>query len=147
MNARTTRLLRAGRAALIMVTATLVTASVASPTEAASSAWFSSPSKNIGCYMTTSGVRCDVITYSYTPTKKPAGCDFAWGPSVEVTTTGKGHFRCVSDTVAGSARILRYGKSITIGRFRCTSRTTDMTCVDTENGHGFRISRVTYRLF
>ena len=147
MYPRPTRLPRAGLGALILVGATLVTASVATPTEAASSAWFSSPSRNIGCYMTTTRVRCDVNTYTYAPTRRPAACDFAWGPAVEVSLTGKGHFGCVGDTVGGSTRILRYGRSITIGVFTCTSRTTDMTCVDTANGHGFRVSRVLYRFF
>ena len=147
MDSRTSRLLATGLAALTLVVATLVTASAAPPTEAASSAWFSSPSRNIGCYMTMTRVRCDVISRTWVPTPKPASCDFAWGPAVEVGTTGKGHFGCVSDTVGGSTRILRYGKSITVGVFRCTSRTTDMTCVDTANGHGFRVSRVLYRLF
>ena len=147
MHASTARTFCTALVALTLASATLVTAIVASPAAAASSAWFSSPSRNIGCYMTTSGVRCDANTYTYTPTRKPATCDFAWGPSLGVTTAGKGHFRCVSDTVGGSTRILRYGSSITIGVFRCTSRTTDMTCVNTQNGHGFRVSRAAYRLF
>ena len=147
MNMKTSRLARVGLAALALVAATLVATSVAPPAEAGSSAWFSSPSRNIGCYMTTSDVRCDVDVYTYTPTKKPATCDFAWGPSFGVATAGRGHFRCVSDTVGGSTRILRYGRSITIGAFRCTSRSTDMTCVNTGNGHGFRASRIAYRLF
>jgi hypothetical protein len=147
MSLRTTRLLRTELAALLVVAATLVSASVASPAEAASSAWFSSPSRNIGCYMTTTWVRCDVISRTWVPTRKPASCDFAWGPAVEVGLTGKGHFGCVSDTVGGSSRILRYGKSITTGVFRCTSRSTDMTCTNTANGHGFRVSRAAYRFF
>lgn len=146
MNAKV-RPQRAVPAALLFAAVILASARVGPPAAAASSAWFSSPSRNIGCYMTTSWVRCDVTTYSYTPTRKPASCDFAWGPAVEIRTTGTGRFGCVSDTVAGSARILRYGSSITIGRFRCTSRSTDMTCVNTMNGHGFRVSRVMYRLF
>jgi hypothetical protein len=136
-----------GLVGLALVASMLITAFVAAPVAAGSSAWFSSPSGNIGCSMTVAGVRCDTITYSYKPTPKPASCQFAWGPSIQVTATGKGRFRCVSDTVAGSMRILHYGASLTIGRFRCTSRTTGMTCVDTNDGHGFRISRTSYSLF
>ena len=138
---------RLGLATLTLVASTLVTAFVAAPVEAGPSAWFSSPSKNIGCYMTLSSVRCDVISHSYRPAPKPASCHFAWGPSLQVRTTGKGGFRCVSDTVAGSARILNYGASLTVGPFTCTSRTTGMTCTDTKDGHGFRISRTSYSLF
>jgi len=134
-------------AMLAVVALAFATAIAASPVEAASSAWFSSPSRNIGCSMTTTVVRCDTIKHTYRPTAKPAGCHFAWGPSVQVGTTGKGRFRCVSDTVAGAPKVLAYGKSITVGRFRCTSRSTGMTCVDTRNGHGFTIARASYRLF
>jgi hypothetical protein len=141
------RPLRAGLVALILALAALTAPGVAGRADAASSAWFRSPSGNIGCYMTTTGVRCDVIEYAYTPSSKPAGCDFAWGPAFRVGLTGKGRFACVSDTVAGSTRVLRYGKSITIGAFRCTSRATGMTCTDTKNGHGFTVSRLAYRFF
>ena len=97
--------------------------------------------------METTGVRCDILSYTYKPTKKPSACHFAWGPSLGVGTSGKGHFRCVSDTVAGSPTILTYGTSRTIGRFKCTSRSTGMTCIDTKNGHGFRLSKASYSLF
>ena len=136
-----------GRGALTILAAGFVLALTASPAAAAPSAWFASPSGNIGCYMTVSGVRCDVVQHSYVPPKKPATCAFAWGLSLQVTKAGKGSFRCVSDTVAGSKRILAYGRSITIGEFRCVSRTTGMTCVDTRTGHGFELSKVAYRLF
>jgi hypothetical protein len=139
--------LHVGSAVLLLAAAMVVTTVAAPSTEARSSAWFSSPSRNIGCAMTTTRVRCDVISRSWVPTPKPASCDFAWGPALEVGMTSTGHFGCVSDTVGGSPRILAYGRSLTIGRFRCTSRSTDMTCVDTANGHGFRVSRVLYRLF
>jgi hypothetical protein len=147
MNAKTALPLRLGLATVTMVASMLVTGVAASPAEAASSAWFSSPSRNIGCTMAATGVRCDTVTYTYTPPPQPAWCHFGWGPSIGVGTTGRGHFRCVSDTVAGAPKILGYGASRIIGRFRCTSRTTGMRCVNTLNGHGFRISKGSYRLF
>jgi hypothetical protein len=147
MSVRRTGSRRTRLALLAVVAMALATAIAASPVEAASSARFSSPSRNIGCTMTSTIVRCDVIRYTYHPTAKPASCHFAWGPSVQVTTTGKGRFRCVSDTVAGAPKVLAYGKSITVGRFKCTSRTTGMTCVDTRDGHGFTIARASYRFF
>ena len=139
--------LRIGLAALLLVAATLTTAVAAPAAAASSSAWFSSPSKNIGCYMDASSVRCDVLKYTYKATKRPAWCPLAWGPAVEVDTKGKGHFECVGDTVAGSKTILKYGHSRSIGRFTCTSRTTGMTCIDRWNGHGFRVSKASYRFF
>jgi hypothetical protein len=151
------RSLRAGLAALALAASLLTAASAPvfagpaprapSAVTPAASAWFSSPSRNIGCMMDTSSVRCDVISYSYHPPAKPASCHFAWGPSVGVGTTGKGRFRCVSDTVAGAPTILKYGKSRTVGRYTCTSRSTGMTCINTRTGHGFRIARTNYSLF
>lgn len=42
----------------------------------------------------------------------------------------------------GSAptRVLRSGQSLTAGYFRCTSRTTGLTCVSRRSGHGFFLS-------
>ena len=37
--------------------------------------------------------------------------------------------------------MLRYGHSIRVGRFRCTSRTTGMTCKVVTTGRGFRLNR------
>jgi hypothetical protein len=34
-------------------------------------------------------------------------------------------------------RVLRSGQSLTVGYFRCTSRTTGLTCVSRRSGHGF----------
>lgn len=139
--------LRLGLSSVTVVALMLVTGIAAEPADAASSAWFSSPSRNIGCMMTLTDVRCDTVTHRYTPPPKPAACHFAWGPSIGLGTRGRGHFLCVSDTVAGAPKILRYGTSRIVGRFTCTSRTTGMRCVNTRNGHGFRISRSSYRLF
>jgi hypothetical protein len=138
---------RLGLAALALVVSALLTGFAASPAVAAPSAWFSSPSKNLGCYMTSVNVRCDAIVFSYTPPPKPASCHLNWGPSIHLAETGTGHFGCISDTVSGSSRILHYGASITISVFRCTSRTTGVTCIDTRDGHGFRIARANYHLF
>jgi hypothetical protein len=148
--------LRASLVAVAMAASTLAVV-VASPvaavspavneSPAATTAWFSSPSRNIACSMYTSGVRCDVLVHTYKPTRRPASCEADWGTAFEVKTTGKGHFRCVADSVNGPAPILKYGHSKSIGRFTCTSRTTGMTCIDRYNGHGFRASKSSYRLF
>jgi hypothetical protein len=157
MNAKTLLPLRASLAAIVLAASTLVTAVAVSPVAAASPvatvspvaayAWFSSPSKNIGCWMDASGARCDVLVHTYKPTKKPAYCHADWGTALEVGRTGKGHFGCVSDTVAMSPTILRYGHSKSFGRFTCTSRLTGMTCVNRYNGHGFKASKASYRFF
>jgi hypothetical protein len=157
MHPRSTRSLRAGLAALVLVASLLVAAGAPASVGAASrapvavtpaaSAWFSSPSRNVGCMMSTSSVRCDTISYSYRPPSKPASCHFDWGHSVGVGTSGKGRFRCASDTVAGAPTVLKYGKSRTVGRYTCTSRLSGMTCINNRTGHGFRLARASYSLF
>ena len=97
---------KAAFAAATLVVSMLAITLGASPAEAASSASFSSPSRNIGCMMTTSEVRCDILSYSYKPTKKPSWCPGDWGGSMGVGKTGKGHFNCVSDTVAEASKPL-----------------------------------------
>ena len=107
----------------------------------ATTAWFKSPSGNIHCWMDTSSTRCDVLKHSYPVPKRPAGCVGDWGMAFEVGTTGRGKFICVFDTVAGATKVLAYGKSRTIGRYTCTSRSTGMTCRNNRTGHGFTVSR------
>jgi hypothetical protein len=46
-----------------------------------------------------------------------------------------------------NAFTLRYGRSVTVGPFRCTSQTSGMRCVTTSSGHGFLISRNRLSLF
>ena len=118
MNAKTALSLRLGLATVTLVASMLVAGVAASPAAAASSAWFSSPSRNIGCMMTATFVRCDAGTSTYTPPSQPAWCHLGWGPSIGVGKTGRGHFLCVSDTVGGAPTILGYGTSRIIGRFQ-----------------------------
>ncbi len=46
----------------------------------------------------------------------------------------------------GSGKVLAYGRSIRRGRIRCTSRESGVTR-ENARGHGFRISRASYRRF
>jgi hypothetical protein len=40
-----------------------------------------------------------------------------------------------------NAFTLRYGRSVRVGPFRCTSRRDGMLCVVVRSGHGFLINR------
>ena len=122
-------------------------AALASAAPAHALTQFRSPSRNIGCVMETSGVRCDIRHRSWSPPPKPAWCDLDWGQGLTVAKRGKGHYVCAGDTVLGSGRVLRYGKSISRGRFRCLSRRSGMRCVNRRNGHGFTLSRQHARVF
>jgi hypothetical protein len=65
-----------------------------------------------------------------------------------VRETGRGKRVHVTDTVLNpKARVLAYGRSITFGRLRCTSRRTGITCRSTRSGHGFTVSVERQRVF
>lgn len=110
---------------------------------------FRSPSGNIGCYVDTSaGARCDIAERDWT-VSRPAGCpsDMDFGQGLIVTRRGRGHVVCAGDTALGAGKILAYGRSVSAGRYTCTSRTSGVTCRNGKSGHGFFISRASYRLF
>jgi Family of unknown function (DUF6636) len=141
-----------GRLIATLVPLGLVTAlAVAAPAGAASDldglVTFQSPSKNVGCVMTKTFVRCDIRTRDWKPPKKPESCDLDWGQGLNIDATGKGVFICAGDTTLGQGKKLAYGKSKTRGRFTCKSLTTGMRCTNTRNKHGFQLSRQKYRRF
>ena len=111
---------------------------LAAPAEAAQ---FQSPSGNIGCAITTGGVRCDIRERSWEAPPKPPSCELDYGQGVTVGRRGKGRFVCAGDTALGVGPELGYGEKIRRGRFRCRSRPAGMRCVNRRNGHGFFLSR------
>jgi hypothetical protein len=108
---------------------------------------FHSPSGNIGCSILKSGVRCDIRHKDWRSPPKPHTCDFDWGHSINLKRTGKPHFLCISDTTLGLGDTLPYGESIARHRFRCKSLISGVRCVNKRNGHGFKLSRESYRFF
>ena len=119
--------------------AILLFAAGASPAAAAptKSPVFQTPSKKIACRYDPTGtprIRCDVLWLN----------DLA----VVLTPKGKARRRHVTDTVASPhARVLRYGRSLELGPFKCTSRRTGLTCRSRLSDHGFTVSRARQRVF
>jgi hypothetical protein len=95
--------------------------------------WFHSPSGNIECE-----VAADPRgSYAYCQTFKPPR---------SAKLSAAGHVRvCVGVRCVGNGPLnaftLRYGKTVRVGPFRCTSGRSGMGCVVTRSGHGFLISR------
>jgi hypothetical protein len=108
---------------------------------------FQSPSGNIGCYIAKWGVRCDIRHRSWTPPPKPGNCELDWGQGTAVEKHGRAGIVCAGDTTLDQGPVLLYGHAISKGRFRCVSRSSGMRCVNRRNGHGFVLSRESYRLF
>lgn len=136
-----------GRIGLLAAAVTLTAAAPAM----ASSASFMSPSGNIGCIVASDqGARCDIQNRDWAPGARPKGCpSFTdYGQGLWVTKKGRGHVVCAGDTaLSNGGPVLVYGKSRSVGRYTCTSRTSGMTCRNRRTGHGFRIAKQSYRLF
>ena len=96
--------------------------------------WFHSPSGNIQCEVAAHDQRG---TYAYCQTFEPTA-------SVKLDKAGHSKI-CRGGNCVGNgpenAFTLGYGHSVTVGPFRCTSRTSGMTCRVVATGHGFRIAR------
>jgi hypothetical protein len=45
------------------------------------------------------------------------------------------------------AQILRYGQTLTVGNFRCSSRVAGLRCISIHSKHGFLLSRAQQRTF
>jgi hypothetical protein len=102
--------------------------------------WFHSPSGNIQCEVASKDSRG---TYAYCQTFDPSA-------SAKLSASGTTKV-CRGATCVGDgppeAFTLGYGKAVEVGIFRCTSRTSGMTCRVIGKGHGFVISRSGIRRF
>ena len=127
---------------------------------------FKSPSGNINCSGSATGVTCLLLHHNWkTLRRRPASCDLDWSPTDMSLflngRTGKwgvGVGGCRGDIgplcyVQDPCVVLRYGASVAAsadGRgIRCTSRATGVTCTRFGTGvgaRGFRIARQGYVL-
>jgi hypothetical protein len=95
---------------------------------------FHTPSGNIACLYRSGGpvLRCDVHSLNDT--------------AFTLDRSHRGRRVHVTDAVP-AGRVLRYGAKLSLGPFRCTSRTSGLTCRSAPSGHGFRLSRERQRTF
>jgi hypothetical protein len=132
--------------------------SAAEPTASAAAAvpagnqgphYFETPSHNIGCYMDSQSVRCDIRERDWSPPPKPQYCIKAgvdWGQGVAVGAH-RASIVCAGDTTLGGPGLLGYGHASRRGPIYCISRTAGITCRNADTDHGFFLSRARYRLF
>ena len=109
---------------------------------------FHSPSGKLGCGMywdskDGSSARCDVQGADYTTPLTVDCVNLDQGDSLvlgeKVAST------CHGDTVLRAGAVLPYGHSRRVGDIRCTMARTGVTCRNVVTGHGFRMSRGSYR--
>ncbi len=111
--------------------------------------YFETPSHNIGCYIDSHSARCDIRERAWTPPPKPQYCIKAgvdWGQGIAVGDH-RASVVCAGDTTLGGPGLLGYGHSSQRGTILCVSRPAGITCRNTASGHGFFLSRASYRLF
>jgi serine/threonine protein kinase len=132
-------------------TSTSPPAAPAAPTAIVSLGTFLSPSRNIGCIIVAgTAARCDIAQRDWSPPARPSVCppEVDYGQGLVVANATAAQFVCAGDTarIPGSPA-LPYGEDTRTGGFQCASRLTGMTCTSLSTGHGFFISRQSYRIF
>jgi hypothetical protein len=110
---------------------------------------FMMPSGNLGCLiarrtLTTGTVACQGSWSFSPPPPPPGGCGGTgdWGAIIELEVQPE--FACASDTFLGDYPTLAYGRSVQVANIACTSAQTGVTCRNTANGRGFKVSRSRY---
>jgi hypothetical protein len=129
---------------LAVLLAALTVALLAGSASADGATFFRTPSGNIGCVYDARGggtLRCDIRSGLKPSPAKPKGCTVDWGDSLTLLRQGRARITCHGDTVfQQGARVLRYGTTWRRQGFRCTSRTSGLTCRN-PSGKGFFLSR------
>ena len=122
------------RIALLPLGLLLLLAVASSANGAAKRSFFLSPTHNISCELHWKDG--SLGSFAYCQTRSPARSAKLRSTGTLKTCTGS---KCIGDPPS-NAKVLAYGHSRTIGGFRCTSRSTGMTCVRTSTHKGFRIA-------
>ena len=110
---------------------------------------FHVPSSGIACAVDDRHVECMVnepTAWHAPPYGKPCDGDHAEEVGLEAGHVGRSFTSCRTDAVGGG-RTLAYGHSLRVGDIRCTSQRTGLTCVDLTSGHGFTVSRESFRRY
>lgn len=103
---------------------------------------FQTPSRNIVCLMTSSGVvECWLMSSACAGED---GMTFAHAWAFDRSRRPSKF--CPGDLVQ-PARTLRYGRRLTLGGATCTSRKSGLTCRNLRRGYGFFLSRERQRIF
>jgi len=115
--------------------------------EVGSLTMFRMPSGNIGCAIRAGGVDCDVAGPTFAPPPRPTSCEGDWGQSVTLDAK-RARFVCATDTPFDpESPVLAYGTQTRAKGYVCSSSREGLRCEHTGGGHGFTLSRSSYRLF
>jgi hypothetical protein len=103
-----------------------------------------SPTGNIVCGSGKFGVGCTIEQREWTPPRTEP-CPGMW--SLFLGTDGTADFTCETTNPVIDPPVLSYGEASYVGDVECVSRQDGMTCSHRPTGHGFFVSRQSYRLF
>ena len=109
--------------------------------------YFQTPSGNIGCYVSAESARCDIRERNWDPPPSDEACELDYGQGIALSPSGKADFVCAGDTALGGPSTLGYGDVSRRGPLRCRSGQKGVTCTAATSGHGFFLSRESYRIF
>jgi hypothetical protein len=113
---------------------------------AISLASFALPSGNIACTMASTGVRCTIVSITFTPSADPT-CKGTIGHVFVLDNTGV-HVPCVDGSPPGPPKAdmprLEYGLVSAVAGYTCASSTNGVRCVNDANGQGFDLARQKY---
>ncbi len=89
-------------------------------------------------------LRCDIRTGLKPKVKRPKGCHFDYGSTLELRAKGRAFPGCVSDAIGRAQTTLGYGKTYKRGPFTCTSARSGLTCKNAAK-HGFFLGKSAWR--
>jgi hypothetical protein len=113
-----------------------------------SQAFFLTPSKNIGCDLSASSVRCDIGRREWKSPSRPSDCALDYGNGLYVEQDKAAQFACAGDSLLGATKdLLEYGHALRAGDFLCDSESAGLRCVNSRSGHGFTLSIQDYTVF
>jgi hypothetical protein len=111
---------------------------------------FKTPGGQIQCGVFIAGkyseslLRCDIRTGLKPSVKRPKGCHFDYGSTLELRPTGRAFPGCVSDAIGRIQQTVGYGKTYKKGPFTCKSARAGLTCRNAAR-HGFFLSKKAWR--
>lgn len=117
--------------------------------------YFDSPTGNIRCAVTADYATCDIQDRDWE--LPPAGdrcrgmSEGDWGLPLTLGPEGVATFSCTTDEplwgMLDAPAVLPYGARLQHGDLVCISDRSGMTCRHERTGHGFALSRASYRVF
>ncbi len=114
--------------------------------------WFESPSGNLRCTLMRDSAACTVFEHTWRPPGDAESCEYADGdadvvPAAEAfVAAGTANVYSTCRATEDAAR-LAYDRGYRLGAFTCMSLTSGMECRNRRTGHGFLVSKASYRVF